>query len=1146
MLRIVVKVLMLITIASSISSEKIAKCDKPCLVGLYSQINKQWERYILYFFTSETFHGSQLSPHESLQTRVVATSENMIATGRGDYRYSNTINIIIIQVVTTKYIEEMAKISEIVVPSRSLILFLLINENTWMESLSRSLKLANWHPDLPVFAALKLILTLPKQPKCNQHDLSIMVICSGYCFPVQEPLNNFLKHFQTVDLYSLHHSLFWNANGRNLPAIINDIYEFIKNTPKEKQGACLSPTNRINFRCRNSIMTMLTYGEIHNITIDLQRLTMKNILKYNVMNVLQGPEQVTFSLIATAGATPFAFTQMVFNSFGSESLVYCPQLNNLAGKRNFAEFEIWYEPVTLHIWLSILSFFILATVCCYVYHHNMKSVLRSMFNYWAAVFGAPHNPRYFILVCCLCFFLSQLYTNGLTSIITVTEIPKGFLTIKELLQADYKILFNSARALDSVEEIYGNEFKRLGLSIKGAFERFDLSNLDSVLQKLQEKDGRFAFITETSMSNYYAALSIAKLRNGNITKSDFTCYVVKQILSQAQCHTVLETENQYWIYVTMQRIRAAGLQHKWIEWSEWHSMLISKLFGQKFRPGPGFVDRPKFLAMQIAVAEFPKACLSKLFPNFNKDWEKYVLYFLDNKEPLRDQPSPDNLLKTRIVAAEDMKGLDRGAYRFSDTFNVVIHQLKGDHMKQMAEISYINDIFVPSRSIYLFTTANNGETTRARNLELANWHPKLQVFPALKLILTLPQSNECNRNESSVTVICSGYCSAAPRAVDDFEKGFATAGLYAVHHFQFWNGNRKVIPAFVYDTYLFIESTPKEKQGVCLSQTHRIYYKCKEGIMNMLTFVYCPRIRKTGEDGLLLEFGVWYEPFTPEIWLSILFLLVFGVVCCYIILRNVQSVFVELLKSWAALFGAEASPRYFILISSFAFLLTQIYSNGLTSIVTVGKPPEGFKTIQELLQAGYKILLDVANHRETMENRFGDEFRRLGLSTEGAFEFSDTSDLVKIVGELIENNARRTFPADTSMAHIYKALSKKVLQQNSLTKGKFTCFVVEQTLSEEMAISVTETENQHWVYVTSQRIRASGLLYKWSEWSQWHQLLKESLLDGKYKGSSDTVDRPKFLAMQLLWGGLLIISVAIFCVETKCIGYCKEFVKASM
>ncbi|CAL8136642.1 unnamed protein product [Orchesella dallaii] len=690
MLRILVKVLMLITIASSISSETIAKCDKPCLVGLYSQINKQWERYTLYFFTSETFHGCQLYPHESLQTRVVAT-ENMVATGRGDYRHSNTINIIIIQVVTTKYIEEMAEITEIVVPSRSIILFIHINENTWKESFSWSLKLANWHPDLPVFAALKLILTLPKQPKCNQQDLSIMVICSGYCYPVQEILTKFMKDLKTANLYSLHHSLFWNANGKNLPAIVDDIHKFIRNTPKEKQGACLSRTNRINFRCRNNIMTMLTYGEIHNITMDLQRLTMENILKYNVMNVLEGPDQVTFSLIATAGAKPLTFTQMVFNSFGSESLVYCPQLNNLAGKRNFAEFEIWYEPVTPHIWLSILSFFIFATPPSrFIYHHNIKSVLRSMFNYWAAVFGAPHNPRYFILVCCLCFFLSQLYTNGLTSIITVTEIPKGFLTIKELLQADYKILFNSVSALDSEEETYGNEFKRLGLSIKGAFERFDLTNLDSVLQKLQEKDGLFAFITKTSMSNYYAALSIAKLQDGNVTRRDFTCYVVKQMLSQTQSHTILETENQYWIYVTTQRIRAAGLQHKWNEWSEWHSMLISKLFGQEFRPGPDFVDRPKFLAMLIVwgiliLVSMLAFCL-----------EIEVVQRISFKCIQLIRETLQYILRTYFSVKEGISQLRQAIYKRSNVSTIRIFKANGKVKCQGEQASISNDIFAVS------------------------------------------------------------------------------------------------------------------------------------------------------------------------------------------------------------------------------------------------------------------------------------------------------------------------------------------------------------------------------------------------------------------------------------------------------------------
>ncbi|CAL8108286.1 unnamed protein product [Orchesella dallaii] len=600
------------------------------------------------------------------------------------------------------------------------------------------------------------------------------------------------------------------------------------------------------------------------------------------------------------------------------------------------------------------------------------------------------------------------------------------------------------------------------------------------------------------------------------------------------------------------------------------------------------------------VAEFPKACISKLFPNFNEDWDKYVLYFLHNKTPLHDQPSPDSLLQTRIVAAEDMIELDRGAYRYSDTFNVVIHQLEADYMEQLDLTRYLKEIFVPLRSMYLYITADNWEHAwePSQKRELANWHPDLQVFPALKLILTVPQPSKCNRKEASVTVICASYCTSAPKPLADFEKSLSNSDLYSLHHSLFWNGNKKVIPALVYDTHDFIEDTPMEEQGVCLSQTNRINYKCREDIMTMLTygeihnltislkrlsmgnavkygvlqfdqgpeqltfsiafaprkgamsvltqlmfeafysrsFVYCPRVKHTGEEGTLLEFGVWYEPFTPEIWLTILSLFVFGIACCYIHLRDIQQVLEKLINYWAAIFGAEVSPRYFVLVSSFAFLLTQIYSNGLTSIITVGKTPEGFKTVEELLQAGYKILIDPTTLDGSIEGRYGDDFRRFGLSTEGAFEFSDMSDLEKVVIRWSENNRRRSFIADTSMANLYKALCMQMLRKQYFTTAIFTCFVVDQTLSEELAFSLTETENQHWIYVTSQRIRASGLSYKWDEWSRWHHMLKESLLEGNYNGGLDTIDRPKFLAMQLIWVGLLIISLAIFCVETKLFG----------
>ncbi|CAL8131830.1 unnamed protein product [Orchesella dallaii] len=87
------------------------------------------------------------------------------------------------------------------------------------------------------------------------------------------------------------------------------------------------------------------------------------------------------------------------------------------------------------------------------------------------------------------------------------------------------------------------------------------------------------------------------------------------------------------------------------------------------------------------------------------------------------------------------------------------------------------------------------------------------------------------------------------------------------------------------------------------------------------------------------------------------------------------------------------------------------------------------RTLEELLQAGYKILTDSATLEGSIEDRYGDEFRRLGLSTEGAFEFSDMSDLRKVVFKWSENNIRRLFIADTSMANLYKASCMQMLQK---------------------------------------------------------------------------------------------------------------------
>ncbi|CAL8130052.1 unnamed protein product [Orchesella dallaii] len=596
MFQLITYAMVLTLLVSSMSFGTSGDCPNPTLSKLFPHFNSNWERYVLYFLQNKEYHpDAQISPHHSIKSRILAAEDSEgKPMSRGAYRISNTVDVIItkLQPEFEPQLRRIEYIFKYLVPSRSIILF--INENLGERTLIQNLDLTNWRPGLEVFAALKLIVTLPQQSQCSLDGVSVTVICSGYCSSTPRPLADIQKAFLQNDLYSLHHSLFWNANGKVLPALVRDSYQFLKD-PKITQ-VCFTPTVRLNHKCEEGIPTMLTYGEIHNMSMDLKPLDMTNVVKYGVIDVNKGPEQLTHTL-AIKSKTPSAHNQLTFMSFGTRSLIYCPRVKN--SERYFIEFQIWYEPFPFTVWLLVFSCIIFGIICCLMYHHRLHAVLGKVLCFCAAVFGASHNPRYFIHVAALAFLLSQIYSNGITSIITVGRTPEGFKNVRELLQARYKILVDTELEQKTGEGIYGADFNRLGLSTAGAFEMADRSDIGYLSYLAILKNARYAFSVPTAWSKYYEAVAIGIITEQNWFEGGFTCSVLAETLVRTQSFSLLETENQQWVYVTLQRIRAAGLSHKWDEWSQWQFKLFKRVLDKKFQPKPEFVDRPKILAMQM-------------------------------------------------------------------------------------------------------------------------------------------------------------------------------------------------------------------------------------------------------------------------------------------------------------------------------------------------------------------------------------------------------------------------------------------------------------------------------------------------------------------------------------------------------------------
>jgi len=119
------------------------------------------------------------------------------------------------------------------------------------------------------------------------------------------------------------------------------------------------------------------------------------------------------------------------------------------------------------ILLAIITFVVFISIS---HHTTLERGINELLDYFATVSGAPVKIRYCIAIYCMAFILSQLYVNGLTSVVTVATPPKGFKNVKELVHNGYIISF----VQDNLppQEIFDEEFKAFGVTVEEAFQVF--------------------------------------------------------------------------------------------------------------------------------------------------------------------------------------------------------------------------------------------------------------------------------------------------------------------------------------------------------------------------------------------------------------------------------------------------------------------------------------------------------------------------------------------------------------------------------------------------------------------------------------------------------------------------------------------------
>ncbi|CAL8137801.1 unnamed protein product [Orchesella dallaii] len=428
-------------------------------------------------------------------------------------------------------------------------------------------------------------------------------LCAGYCSPNFRSFADFETKFNLTSIQSMHQNLFWNANGKVIPSMTEDYFGFLDETPRDHHAnSCYTSKVRLNFRCRNILLSVLQFASKHNFTIDLHQINAKNMKYLKLVKSYSGPEVLAGSLTLNSPSNLplLASVRMPYSNFDSHSVYYC-RTEMVIGKKPLIVFGIWYEAFSQELWWLLFAVIMLVVICLYQVHRYLNAILVELLLYVSVIFGhgAESKTRNLLIILSLQFLCLQMYGNGLTSIVTVAELPHTFTTIEELLLNNYKIVFLPKRHLLSLEKVFAMDFNSIRYSFKDAFYVVDdVQYEDDMLKLLLDIPIPLAMTTQTSHLESMTACASSLFRR--LLGSPISCSVVKQTLATEIFLWWMKTENQFWLYATFQQILGSGLFYKWNEWSYWHKMLIDRDWNEPHQVGSDTVNFTKFASIMIA------------------------------------------------------------------------------------------------------------------------------------------------------------------------------------------------------------------------------------------------------------------------------------------------------------------------------------------------------------------------------------------------------------------------------------------------------------------------------------------------------------------------------------------------------------------
>lgn len=385
-----------------------------------------------------------------------------------------------------------------------------------------------------------------------------------------------------LDVSQLHRRLYWKPEG------VQDIFHYgytpapyASARPGEHVRHCLTKLPNLMPICSDMTMSVLTLATyVHNNSVYL----------YNCKDASEAwahifAPEAKFLVTTKIGGWQQDWDNLNLNikimgKYGSslERITLFENLHLLYCKRNIVklsklEFSVWLYPYNKYTWIlaGLLSAIDVAGsfLGCFRYleHINLKF--------------KRELGRYYLLVFIMCgMMLRGYYENELTSLVTVPESVRGFYSLGEMLESNYRIALHGfidklalSAFLHGFEKIFGADFKFRNISspLNTSFEFVDRQPNSRALYN-KTANNSFAFPVLSSLASFEEEILRQSTNMSELTcfKSPFHFYSTFQSYDITLVNTVWYKQSLGWL-------DSAGLPPRWREWSLFAEGLRMKL-----------------------------------------------------------------------------------------------------------------------------------------------------------------------------------------------------------------------------------------------------------------------------------------------------------------------------------------------------------------------------------------------------------------------------------------------------------------------------------------------------------------------------------------------------------------------------------------